>query len=232
MPAERNHQSLGHSLARHGFIVIPGSIPEAWLATLRKELETVVLEKSRGGLRQADKKIAAIGDLVRSQALRGLVADLLAPRAKLVRVILFDKTPINNWHVGWHQDTTIAVSRRANLAGWGPWSVKDGVPHVQPPTQVLEQMLTLRLHLDDAPEDNACLRVIPGSHRDGVLAAEHIAMWRKRCNPVSCPTHAGDVLAMRPLLLHASQKAHNPTHRRVVHAEFCAADLPAGLSWA
>jgi hypothetical protein len=41
----------------------------------------------------------------------------------------------------------------------------------------------------------------------------------------------GGVLLMRPLLLHASQKATRPARRRVIHLEYAACDLPSGLDW-
>jgi hypothetical protein len=45
---------------------------------------------------------------------------------------------------------------------------------------------------------------------------------------------AGDVFAMRPLLVHRSGRSHPDSleHRRILHLEFAAsADLPAGVRW-
>jgi ectoine hydroxylase-related dioxygenase (phytanoyl-CoA dioxygenase family) len=109
--------------------------------------------------------------------------------------------------------------------------VKARVRHVQPPLRVLEAMLTARIHLDDCLEDNGPLLVLPGSHRHGILSPDDIQDWRAKVPPVACPARAGDVLLMRPLLLHASSAAANPAHRRVVHLEFAATDLDGGLEW-
>jgi ectoine hydroxylase-related dioxygenase (phytanoyl-CoA dioxygenase family) len=81
-----------------------------------------------------------------------------------VRAIFFDKSSGSNWLVPWHQDLTIAVASKCEAPGFGPWSVKDGIPHVQPPDELLKQMIALRLHLDDCDASNGALRVIPGSH--------------------------------------------------------------------
>jgi hypothetical protein len=148
-----------------------------------------------------------------------------------VRAIYFDKTPQANWGVVWHQDLTLAVAERLEVPGFGPWSVKEGVPHVQPPAVVLARMLTVRLHLDDADAGNGALRVMPGSHREGRLDAAAIEAWRARGTEVLCAAAAGDALLMRPLLLHASGKSTDDRHRRVLHLEYAAGALPGGLRW-
>jgi ectoine hydroxylase-related dioxygenase (phytanoyl-CoA dioxygenase family) len=149
-----------------------------------------------------------------------------------VRGILFDKVPGANWHVGWHQDQIIPVAERRDVPEFTAWSVKHGVPHVRPPVTVLERMLTLRIHLDDCDAENGALRLIPGSHRRGLLSAKEIEEIVAREEPVVCSARRGDALVMRPLVLHASSPATSPTHRRVIHLEFAAGPLPGGLSWA
>jgi hypothetical protein len=148
-----------------------------------------------------------------------------------VRAIYFDKSPVANWLVAWHQDLTIAVAERRETPGFGPWSMKDGVPHVQPPIELLEHMLAVRLHLDDADESNGALRVIPGTHRHGRLNAEQIEALRAATPEDLCRAAAGDALLMRPLLLHASSRATAPARRRVVHIEYAACELPGNLAW-
>lgn len=156
---------------------------------------------------------------------------MLGPDARLVRSILFNKRPEANWQVAWHQDLSIAVREHIETPGFGPWSVKEGAPHVQPPPWVLEQMLTLRLHLDAADAGNGALWVIPGSHRLGRLPASEASAHAANHSPALCAAEAGDALLMRPLLLHASRKSTSDRPRRVIHLEFAASELPAPLSW-
>jgi ectoine hydroxylase-related dioxygenase (phytanoyl-CoA dioxygenase family) len=148
-----------------------------------------------------------------------------------VRAIYFDKSSEANWLVTWHQDLTLAVRNRAEVPGFGPWSMKDGILHVQPPVELLEQMLTLRLHLDDADGANGALRVLPGSHRLGRLSAKRIQEVTAQQSEVLCTASAGDALLMRPLILHASGRSRSHRHRRVLHIEYAAFPLPAGLQW-
>jgi hypothetical protein len=150
-----------------------------------------------------------------------------------VRAVLFDKTAEANWKVAWHQDLTIAVREKQEVPGYGPWSVKEDVVHVQPSMSLLEEMITLRLHLDDTPSENGALKVIPGSHRHGRLDAQSIADLRKTTVEHICEAQAGDVLLMKPLLLHASSASGMPGHRRVVHVEYAHVKaLHPALNWA
>ena len=172
-----------------------------------------------------------IRELARSPAIRHLIEPVLGAECYPVRGILFDKVPDANWKVPWHQDVTIAVQNRIEAYGFGPWSVKDDVLHVQPPAAVLEKMLSLRLHLDPCGEGNGALRGIPGSHRWGRIAEEKIPSVREASSEHVCVLETGDVLLMRPLLLHASAASRAPDHRRVVHLDFAAVQLPAGMGW-
>ena len=172
-----------------------------------------------------------VREFANSDVALGLITPLLGDGAFAVRGILFDKIPGANWKVAWHQDLSIAVKEKHDVAGYGPWSVKDGVPHVQPPSAVLENMVTLRLHLDDCFAENGPLRVLPGSHDRGILSAVEIQTLRAELPEVTATAPAGGVLLMRPLLLHASSPATNPNHRRVVHIEYANAPLPSPLQW-
>jgi ectoine hydroxylase-related dioxygenase (phytanoyl-CoA dioxygenase family) len=110
--------------------------------------------------------------------------------------------------------------------------VKAGILHVQPPAEVLEQMISVRIHLDDCPEENGALRVIAGSHRQGKLPASLPAGYIESRPSVVCRVKSGGVLLMRPLLLHASSASTAPTQRRVIHFDYAAAELPVGMVWA
>jgi len=183
----------------------------------------------------AVRHLLAQCDAVRRLALAPELADLacevLGNAAFPVKATWFDKTPAANWRVAWHQDRTIAVRERREAPGFSCWTVKEGEPHVQPPREVLEGMVALRLHLDDCPAENGALRVLSGSHRAGILSAEAIREWSERGQAVTVEAPAGDVLLMRPLLLHASSSAIVPSRRRVLHLEYAAAPLPYGLEW-
>jgi ectoine hydroxylase-related dioxygenase (phytanoyl-CoA dioxygenase family) len=226
-------------LDRDGFVLIPSVIPPAHVAALIDAVESFnashAAVREKGGSTYAVRRLCefvpAVRALSASAAIRAIIDPLLGPEARLVRSLLFDKTPDANWKVPWHQDLTIAVRERRDLPGFGPWSVKAGVTHVQPPADVLARMLTLRLHLDPCGPDNGPLRVIPGSHALGAIDPAAIPDVRRRTPDVACAVPAGGAVLMRPLLLHASSPADRPGHRRVIHLEFAAGDLPDGLEW-
>jgi hypothetical protein len=213
-----------------GFQVSPAVLDAERIAPLQREAERLAHAGS-AGCRGVLGRSPMIRELAFSNPFRSLAETALPASAFPVRAILFDKTPDTNWKVPWHQDLAIAVAERCEVEGFGPWSVKDDMPHVHAPVWLLERMVTLRLHLDDCPADNGALRVLPGSHREGKLSAEQIVAWKERVPETVCEVPAGGVLRMRPLLLHASSVATRPGHRRVLHIEFACEPLPGGLRW-
>lgn len=176
--------------------------------------------------------VPEVAELACSTAIMNLVQPVLGSAAFPVKGILFDKTPDANWKVAWHQDNMISVRERVDTPGFGPWSVKEGVVHVQPPSAVLAGMITVRMHLDDCGPDNGPLRVIPGSHKHGLFSSDAIDDWRDNHPAEICSVRRGGVLLMRPLTLHASSSATVAGHRRVIHLEYAASPLTNGLHWA
>jgi hypothetical protein len=217
---------MNFDVEQHGFTVVRRVLD----APEQHELAAMLGPVSGAG-RRGLLALPAVATLARSPRLLDLVRPYLPVEPLPVRAIYFDKSPVANWLVSWHQDLTLALCARVEHPGFGPWSTKDGIPHVQPPIELLQQMLTIRLHLDDADETNGALRVLPGSHRLGRLSAERIQALRSQQSDILCRVSAGDALLMRPLLLHASSRSTSTRHRRVLHIEYAAFTLPSGLHW-
>lgn len=158
-------------------------------------------------------------------------ASLLGQSARPVRAVLFNKTPETNWSLAWHQDRTICVKARQEVAGFGPWTVKQGLIHVAPPVELLARMVTIRVHLDDVHPANAPLLIAPGSHLAGMVPVQDISEIVERCGTAVCLAEAGDVWMYATLILHASEAAREPESRRVLQVDYAAFDLPGGLEW-
>lgn len=158
-------------------------------------------------------------------------ASVLGQQVRAVRAILFDKTPATNWALGWHQDRTIAVRKRIPTDGFAVWSIKSGMQHVEPPFSLLSGMVTLRVHIDPVPPGNAPLLIAPGSHRLGRVAEEDVKEAVRRCGTIACLAEAGDIWVYATPILHASDAATTPVHRRVLQVDFSIEDLPGGLEW-
>jgi len=161
-----------------------------------------------------------------------LASQLLGRPARPVRAIAFDKSPDANWALGWHQDRTINVAARAEVAGFGPWTVKQGHLHVQPPFALIEAMRTLRIHLDPVTPDNAPLEIALGSHREGLIAEPRIAEVVAARESRACLAAPGDVWAYATPILHASRRSASAGPRRVLQVDYSADRLPAPLEWA
>lgn len=144
---------------------------------------------------------------------------------------LFEKSPERNWLVALHQDLSIPVGERVRHDALSGWSMKDGNLFVQPPASVLQSLVAVRLHLDDGGPAAGGLRVVPGSHAFGRVGPERAAEIRAERGEAEPTVTKGDLLVMRPLVLHASSKARGSTPRRVLHYVFGPPVLPFGLTW-
>lgn len=215
-----------------GFKLIDNFISEDQINNIVNELNSFPITGKVGGLRNANAKLSTVGAYAKTECVLEHAAQFLPSRPMLVRAIIFNKTHENNWLVTWHQDKTVAVSEKFELGGWGPWSVKDGTIHAQPPLEVLDQMVTFRIHLDDSNLENGCLRVIPGSHNLGIIPQASIAEHTSPSKSHECIATRGSALVMRPHILHASSKGSQPSQRRVLHLEFSSYQLPPGITWA
>lgn len=181
-------------------------------------------------IRQFLKELPEVKPLVFNQKLRSIVEALFGNGYFVVKSIYFDKPEKSNWFVAWHQDLTISVDKKLDVSGYSSWTVKQDQFSVQPPVEILKDIFTVRIHLDETDENNGALKVIPGSHLKGIYRAENID-WSSE-KEITCNVKRGGVMIMRPLLMHASDRTTSNITRRVIHIEFSKAKLPIGLNWA
>lgn len=234
---ENDSFAAKRQVEQQGFAVCEGLLSEELIERFIDALTRIDQTGSvrqRGGIFAVRNLLDAcpeVRSLAESRLVRHYVDPILGDSFLPVRGILFDKIPDANWKVPWHQDVTIAVRERIEVEGFGPWSIKAGVQHVQPPSNILEKMVSVRFHLDDCGSENGALRVVPGSHLSGRIAEVEIESMRKDAAEHICAVGAGGVVLMRPLLLHASSPSSQPGHRRVIHLDFASDALPGGLRW-
>jgi ectoine hydroxylase-related dioxygenase (phytanoyl-CoA dioxygenase family) len=202
-----------------GFAILPGVLAWDELAALSEEFLKSSLRRSRAGVRHA-MKLADVAALARGPKLVGIARELLGEHATPFRATLFDKSAEANWLVVWHQDTALPLQEKAHTEGWGPWSVKDGVIYAHAPAEALARVIALRVHLDDSDSGNGPLRVLPRSHCLGVLTDERIHTLAAEVPAIDCLVAKGGVLAMKPLIVHASSKSRREQSRRVLHIEY------------
>lgn len=227
----KNHEEAcvsARRVAGKGFAVIPELISTAEIAVLSNELGRSSLPRSRAGVRHVMRE-PAIAVFARHPRLLELAQQVLGQSALPFRATLFDKSPTSNWLVVWHQDTALPLKERRDSPGWGPWSVKDGVIYAHAPANALEQVLALRIHLDDSTAQNGPLRVLPNTHTLGILSDAQLHELSARIRAVDCEVPRGGVVAMRPLIVHASSKSRGDQPRRVLHIEYSATTNFDGL---
>jgi Phytanoyl-CoA dioxygenase (PhyH) len=216
-------------LSNEGAILLEAAVGEYELASIESVFDKVA-GRPGGRLRSLPESLAHL--LKSGGTLQTIAAAHIGPSARPVRILVFDKSADANWQVAWHQDRTIAVTRRMDAAGFGHWTMKDGVHHVEPPFDIMERLITLRIHFDNCGEDNGPLKTIVGSHKRGRLRQADVGAIAKAGSIKSHPAKRGDVLLLKTTIIHASQKAKAPTRRRVLHIEFSPDARPGPLEWA
>lgn len=213
------------TLAESGYDFFRPEIPASLLATARQSVFAVNAAGTRCLL---DEPI--VHEIAVQLRAALAAAGVLPAEARAIQAIAFDKTPGANWKVTWHQDVMFPFATRVTSPGFDLPSEKEGIHYARPSRHVLEELLAVRLHLDDCDHANGPLRVAPQSHRQGILRSTEIPAMVAQCGEATCLAAAGEALLMRPLLLHASSPATSPRHRRVLHFVYHANKLPAE-SW-
>lgn len=208
-----------NTLERDGFEIIPHCLRISDVNALSAALDSAPLHRSRAGMRNV-LQLEAVRSLALDPLLLNFGRSALGEQALPFRATLFDKSPDSNWLVVWHQGTALPLRERRDATGWGPWSVREGVICAHAPAAALEQVLAIRIHLDNSTTENGPLRVLPGTHKSGVLSDDAIHELSLKVHEIVCEVPSGGILLMKPLLVHASSKVLQSKRRRVLHLEY------------
>lgn len=193
--------------------------------------ENATFRKSQDlfAIRQFHKEIPETLDFIFNKNLKEIIESNFGKDFFITKSIYFDKPEKSNWFVAYHQDLTISVDQKIEAENFENWTVKQNQFAVQPPTEVLENNFTIRIHIDKTTKDNGALKVINNSHSKGILRIENLDFEKEK--ETICEVEKGGIMIMKPLLFHASNKTTNNERRRVIHIEFSKQQLPNGLEW-
>lgn len=217
------------SFQREGACLVRGALSSDDLRDLW-QIAGVALRGAGARLTSPDPRLLQL--LTAPDGLCDLASTLEGEPLRPVRILVFDKSQTSNWAVDWHQDRVLPLAQKQVVPGFERWTNKSGIPHVEPPASLSARMVTLRVHLDDVTTGNAPLKTLPGSHRHGRLPIDAVTGLARDSDGETHTACAGDVLALKTLIVHASERAAQPTRRRVLHIDFAPPDaLPAGLDW-
>ena len=232
----RNNTINSEQLKEHGFTIIENIYSSIEIDQLISIINQADQSKSTFrksanlfAIRQFLKEVPTALPIIFNDKLKCEIAEFMGSGYFIVKSIYFDKPEQSNWFVAYHQDLTISVDKKIELQNYGPWTIKQDQFAVQPPLDVLNNIYTIRIHLDDTDENNGALKVIPKSHLKGICRPETIDLTKER--EAICKVNKGGIMIMRPLLLHSSSRTINNAKRRVIHIEFSNKELPNALNW-
>jgi hypothetical protein len=218
---------ISEQICTQGYGVIPAGLTAERIDDLTRRVSDL-------GGRAGDRSLLKLpwcqelGDLIRDDP---RISASLPVNARAVQCTLFVKSLGTNWLVPFHQDLSIPLASRVDSPMYSKWVLKEGQRFAHSPAVLLQQLLAVRVHLDDCGKGNGALRVVPGSHRDGRLSPAQARRERSIRGEQLVVAPRGGMMLMKPLLLHASSKATVNLPRRVLHFLFGPAELPGGAQW-
>lgn len=215
---------MGLAIGDAGFAILPALFSHEDLDRLLREIGESKPRRSRAGIWHA-RSMPPVAAVAREPQMVELAREVLGSEAFPFRATLFDKSPTANWLVVWHQDAALPLHERIELPGGGPWSVKEGIDYAHAPASALSQVLALRVSCDDSTGENGPYEsYLARTHTLGVLSDDAIHDLASQIAPLDCIVLEGGVVAMRPLIVHASSKSQTEIPRRVLHIEYAAAE--------
>ena len=230
--ANKLHMNSGkQQLADNGYLILDAVYSQDEVNRIAGMIDALIGHErgSTHAIRAVLQQVPVLKDVLLNERMQQLISQYLGDDFFLVKSIYFNKPASSNWFVSYHQDLSVHAAHRADHTGFVNWTKKEGHIGVQPPATILEAIYTIRIHLDDCDTGNGALRVIKGSHRQGIARFDMTTSLHKE---ISCPVPKGGVMIMRPLLFHASGKNTSSGNRSVLHLEFCNKELPAAIGWA
>jgi ectoine hydroxylase-related dioxygenase (phytanoyl-CoA dioxygenase family) len=224
-------------LEKEGFVICEGVYSQEEISSIQALVNIVDTQnnnyrfnKDLFAIRNVLNELPALKTLILSGTLKKTLSSFFDKEYFCVKSVFFDKPPLSNWLVNWHQDMMINVNEKKETDGFGPWTVKEGLYSVLPPVEYLRSILTVRIHLDDTNEQNGAVRVIPGTHHH-IFKIDEVRKISGGNKATTCYVKTGGIMLMKPLLLHSSSKSTGKLRRRVIHLEFTDRELPSGLQW-
>ena len=197
---------------------------------LEKLISLIENSEKQYAIRQLMNKKPEIQEVIfNNKNFKELYASICTEDYFLSKAIFFNKPSKSNWFVSNHQDLSISVKEKKATEGYANWTNKNGQFGVIPPKEVLENTVTIRIHLDTTDATNGALKVIPNSHTKGIIRIDASFDKNNFGEAIVCEVAKGGVMLMKPLLLHASSKSIADFDRRVIHLEFCNKEIP--MQW-
>lgn len=222
-----------------GFVIIDKVYSENEIEKIISEIDKVTqiendnstFRKSQDlfAIRQFHKEIPETLKYIFNKNLKEIIKTNFGENYFITKSIYFDKPEKSNWFVSYHQDLTISVDKKVEVENFENWTTKQNQFAVQPPKEILEQIFTIRIHIDKTTKENGALKVLNKTHNKGIFRTENIEVENE--TETICEIEKGGIMIMKPLLFHASNKTTNNERRRVIHIEFSNQNLPNKLEW-
>jgi ectoine hydroxylase-related dioxygenase (phytanoyl-CoA dioxygenase family) len=216
-----------------GFSIINEFIPELQVNEIHSALErrnVLDFDDAKASGFNLLRIIPAVEQLASSARLLSIVRGELGDSTFPINALLLDKSLSQNWGLDWHQDLKIAVTNKIDVPDYDNWTKEYGINLCIPPLEILEKLLSVRIHLDPCTIQNGALLLIPKTHKSGILSNLDLKEIVRR-EAICCEIDRGGIMCMKPLLLHKSPYSISQKKRRVIQINYSGSRLDHGLQW-
>jgi phytanoyl-CoA dioxygenase PhyH len=222
--------ALPNRLERFGAVQVCAALDTQELCTLWSSIRP---ETTPGAVRGRSQQpygargiLAArpgVARLLMEVGLTRLATSALGAPAFPIDAQFFDKRADANWAVPAHQDVVVPIPAAAPADTVRNPRERHGLRYGEPGVLVLNELVALRVHFDDACGESGGIAIVNGSHVAGRIAdADLRKIPESDFEPYDC--WAGDVLLMKPLVVHRSARSTLPARRRVLHVLYAPGD--------
>ncbi|MFC1759316.1 phytanoyl-CoA dioxygenase family protein [Planctomycetota bacterium] len=207
----------------HGYVFDLPVFAANEIAIHREFFDGLLAEAQAGGgdsysISSAHLTNGRVYDLLNEPRIVNVVADLLGENVIGWGSHYFCKMPGDGRPVAWHQDTAY-------------WPMSES------------RTVTVWLAIDDADQENGCMKYVRGSHQHGLFdhRAESadatsvldrgISNAEQYGEVVDIPLRAGRITVHSDLLVHSSPANHSARRRCGLTLRYCVPEVRAGLGW-
>ncbi|MFM2031570.1 MAG: hypothetical protein RLZZ297_335 [Chloroflexota bacterium] len=191
----------------HGYLLVPGMFSAAEAAQYRQESHALIERLQRGG--QTDATWASAREVTMNKTSLLHCHNVQFHSALLCRLMLEDRLTaaaaqiIGSPNVQLHHNKLFIKPPEKG----SPFPMHQDQPFFPHDN---DSMIAAVVHFDDAPLEKGCIRVVPGSHKNGPIPHQPEGGWHLPFDQyplessVACPAKAGDVLFFSYLTIHGS----------------------------
>ena len=153
------------------------------------------------------------------------IIESLGEGYSLIRSAYFDNRVSKPEKTVWRQRRRLTFPVKIEGADYSNWQLEGDFFSAEPPARIMQDMVIVRIHLDDSDQNNGELKIFKGSHSQ-ILDHSAIKVITENGLPSNCGILAGGIQILKPFILQSETKRSRSKKNRIIELTFSSSDLP------